>query len=201
VPDTSARERLLDAAISLAIEKGFAETTVAEVCERADLTKGAFFHYFKGKEAMGDAALDQWIASGNATFAAAPFWDEPDPLDRLYGYIDFSAEQVKVGPCGCLVGIFSQELWVSQPRLRAHCEDAFTEWAEGLAALIGEAKKVRAPKARFDPRSVAYHFIAVFEGALILARAHERPEIVEEQLRHFKKYVQALFAEKPRSGS
>ncbi|HEX9351727.1 MAG TPA: TetR/AcrR family transcriptional regulator [Gaiellaceae bacterium] len=191
--DPAARERLLDAAIGLSVEKGFADTTVAEVCERADLTKGAFFHYFKGKEAMGKAVLDQWVANGNAAFGAAPFWEEADPINRLYGYVDFTVEQLKAGPCGCLVGIFSQELWQSQPVLRARCEEAFIEWADGLAALVEEAKTLHAPKASVDSRSLAYHFIAIFEGALILARAHERPEIVEEQLGHFKRYVQSLF--------
>lgn len=191
--DLSTRERLLEAATGLSLEKGFADTTVAEVCERADLTKGAFFHYFKGKEAMGKAILEQWITNGNAAFGAAPFWNEPDPLDRLDGYIDFTVEQVKAGPCGCLVGIFSQELWQSHPELRADCEKAFTDWAEGLAGMFEEAKLQHAPRVEFDPRSLAYHFIAVFEGGLILARAHERPEIVEEQLGHFKRYVQNLF--------
>lgn len=187
------RERLLDAATSLSVEKGFVDTTVAEVCNRAELTKGAFFHYFKDKNAMGTAILEQWIADGGAAYGRAPFWDEADPLDRIYGYIDFTVERVKAGPLGCLVGIFSQELWQSNPNLRADCEAAFTDWAEGLADLFEEAKLRHAPKASFDPRSLAYHFIAVFEGSLILARGHERPELVEDQLGHFKRYAQSLF--------
>jgi TetR/AcrR family transcriptional regulator, transcriptional repressor for nem operon len=191
--ESSTRERLLDAAIGLSIEKGFADTTVAEVCERADLTKGAFFHYFNGKEAMGRAVLEQWIANGNATYSAGPFWKLADPLERLYGYVDFTAELTRTGPCGCMVGIYSQELWQSQPELRADCEAAFTAWADGLAQLFEDAKVRHAPAASFDSRSLAYHFIAVFEGGLILARAHRRPEIVGEQLEHFKRYVQSLF--------
>jgi TetR/AcrR family transcriptional regulator, transcriptional repressor for nem operon len=194
VADASARERLLEAATGLSVEKGFADTSVAEVCERAGLTKGAFFHYFKDKESMGTAVLEQWIADGGAAYGKAPFWDEADPLERLYGYIDFTAERVKSGHCGCLVGIYSQELWQSQPALRAQCEAAFSDWSEGLTAMIKEAKKVHAPRATFAPKSLAYHFIAVFEGGLILARAHRRPEIVEEQLGHFKRYVQSLLS-------
>jgi TetR/AcrR family transcriptional repressor of nem operon len=190
--ESSTRGRLLEAAISLSLEKGFADTTVAEVCGRADLTKGAFFHYFNDKEAMGKAVLEQWIATGNATYSAAPFWELADPLERIYGYIDFTAELTRTGPCGCMVGIYSQELWQSQPQLRADCEAAFTAWAEGLSQLFEEAKVRHAPEASFDPASLAYHFIAVFEGGLILARAHKRPEIVGEQLEHFKRYVQSL---------
>jgi TetR/AcrR family transcriptional repressor of nem operon len=191
--ESTTRERLLDAAIGLSLEKGFADTTVAEVCERADLTKGAFFHYFNGKEAMGKAVLERWIAHGNANYGAAPFWELADPLERLYGYIDFTAELTRTGPCGCLVGIYSQELWQSQPELRADCEAAFTAWADGLSQLFEEARVGHTPKATLDPRSLAYHFITVFEGGLILARAYKRPEIVGEQLEHFKRYVQSLF--------
>jgi TetR/AcrR family transcriptional repressor of nem operon len=191
--ESSTRERLLEAAIGLALEKGFADATVAEVCERAEVTKGAFFHYFTDKEAMGKAVLEQWIANGNANYGSAPFWKLTDPLERLYGYIDFTAELTRTGPCGCLVGIYSQELWQSQPQLRADCEAAFTAWADGLAQLFDEAKARHAPKASFDPRSLAYHFIAVFEGGLILARAYRRPEIVGEQLEHFKRYLKSLF--------
>ncbi len=191
--ESPTRQRLLEAAIGLSLEKGFGDTTVADVCERAELTKGAFFHHFSGKEAMGRAVLEAWVAYGGRTYAAAPFWDEADPLDRLYGYVDFTVEQIRTGPCGCLVGIYSQELWQSHPELRADCEAAFTDWADGLAQLIEEAKLRHAPEASFDPRSLAYHFIAVFEGGLILARAHERPELVAEQLEHFKRYVRSLF--------
>jgi TetR/AcrR family transcriptional repressor of nem operon len=191
--ESSTRERLLEAAIGLSLEKGFADTTVAEVCERADLTKGAFFHYFNGKEAMGRAVLEQWIANGNANYSAAPFWELADPLERLYGYVDFTAELTRTGPCGCMVGIYSQELWQSQPQLRADCEAAFTAWGDGLAQLVEEAKTRHAPNAAIDPRGLAYHFIAVFVGGLILARAYKRPEIVGEQLEHFKRYVQSLF--------
>ena len=191
--EASSRERLLEAATDLSLEKGFADTTVAEVCERADLTKGAFFHYFSDKEAMGKAVLEQWIANGNANHGAAPFWELADPLERLYGYIDFTAELTRTGPCGCLVGIYSQELWQSQPQLRADCEAAFTAWADGLSQLVEEAKVRHAPNATLDPRSLTYHFIAVFEGGLILARAYKRSEIVGEELEHFKRYVQCLF--------
>ena len=198
--ESSTRERLVAAATDLSLEKGFADTTVADVCERADLTKGAFFHYFKNKEAMGKAVLEQWIANGGATYSAAPFWAMGDPLDRLYGYIDFTAELSRTGPCGCMVGIYSQELWQSQPALRADCQLAFTEWADGLAQLFEEAKARHAPKASVDPRSLAYHFIAVFEGGLILARAHKRTEFVAEQLEHFKRYVQVLFEVERKAG-
>src|SRR6201997_5697381 len=44
------RERLFRAALQLFAEKGFAETTVEDITEAADVGKGTFFNYFPTKE-------------------------------------------------------------------------------------------------------------------------------------------------------
>lgn len=44
------RERLFRAALDLFAKKGFAETTVEDITEAADVGKGTFFNYFPSKE-------------------------------------------------------------------------------------------------------------------------------------------------------
>jgi len=44
------QSRLLDAAVDLFAEKGFDATSVQEIVERAAVTKGAMYHYFKSKD-------------------------------------------------------------------------------------------------------------------------------------------------------
>lgn len=44
------RKRLLDAANILFIEKGVSSTTIAEICEKANIAKGTFYLYYKDKE-------------------------------------------------------------------------------------------------------------------------------------------------------
>ena len=51
-----ARTRLLDAARDVIRAKGFAGTSVDDLCRAADVTKGAFFHNFGSKDALGVAA-------------------------------------------------------------------------------------------------------------------------------------------------
>lgn len=46
------RQGLLEAALSLFRDKGYDETTVEEITERADVAKGTFFNYFPSKEAL-----------------------------------------------------------------------------------------------------------------------------------------------------
>jgi AcrR family transcriptional regulator len=44
------RERLFRAALNLFAKKGYAETTVEDITEAADVGKGTFFNYFRSKE-------------------------------------------------------------------------------------------------------------------------------------------------------
>ena len=59
----NARIKLLDAAIKLVRQYGFSATSVDQLCTEASVTKGAFFHHFKSKDALGAAAADYWTTA------------------------------------------------------------------------------------------------------------------------------------------
>lgn len=193
--DSPAKEKLLDAAQRLMLAKGFVATTVDEICEAAGLTKGSFFHYFESKDQLGLKVLDRFVATVEEEFRKAPFMKKRDPLQRLYGYLDFLIQMSKspAAQHGCLLGNFAQELSDTHPKIRGRCAAHFARWAETLKRELDDAKAMYASRASIDTRSLAEHFIAVFEGALILAKANRDPGTVEKHLRHFKQYVKSLF--------
>jgi TetR/AcrR family transcriptional repressor of nem operon len=88
-PVAPARQKLLDAALALIREKGYASTTLDDLCAKARVAKGSFFHHFKDKEAIAVAAADYWSERTGALFEAAPYHKHKDPLDRVLGYVDF----------------------------------------------------------------------------------------------------------------
>ena len=85
-----AREKLLDASLVLVREKGYSATSVEELCAKAGVTKGAFFHHFESKEALAVAAANRWSELSSALFKAAPYHKHRDPLDRAPAAIGFS---------------------------------------------------------------------------------------------------------------
>ena len=186
-------EGLVSAARDLFLSKGLAATSVAEICDRAQLTKGAFFHYFATKDAIAKAVLEEWVRQGGEAFQEAAFMRLEEPLDRLLGYVDFTIELSRVGPLGCMVGAFTQELWETHPEIRAMCGSVFADWADGLKQLLDAAKAHHRPGADIDTGGLAYHFIAVFEGAVILGRAGRGKAAIETHLEHYKRYLRCVF--------
>ena len=77
----AARAAIVEAALELFAERGYDETTVAEVAERADLSPATVARYFASKESMLFAERDQRTSSLRDTIVGRPA-DEP-PLTAV----------------------------------------------------------------------------------------------------------------------
>lgn len=192
---TPTREKLLDAAQQLMLAKGFVATTVDEICATAGLTKGSFFHYFRSKEDLGKAALDRFCHMRLKLMQESPAQKKRNPLERVYGCVDFAIEMSKspMAQKGCLLGNFAQELSDTHPKFRSQCAQRFTDWTDLLKKELDEAKAKHLPRTRLDTQGLAEHFIAVIQGSLILGKAKQDMKVLEKNLLHYKRYLQALF--------
>jgi hypothetical protein len=62
---TRTQEKILHAAKTLMLSKGYPATTVDEICENAKVSKGSFYHAFSSKEELGLSLLE-WYHQGGA---------------------------------------------------------------------------------------------------------------------------------------
>jgi TetR/AcrR family transcriptional repressor of nem operon len=194
--DSLTRNKLLDAAQELMLTKGYVATSVEEVCQAAGLTKGSFFHYFPGKEDLGIAVAQRFCDLQRQVFEAAPYRRRTDPLDRVFGHVDFLLEMTRspLASQGCLLGTFVQELSQTHPNIRATCAAGFEEAAADLQRDLEAARAKHTPQANWDAKSLALHLLAVVQGAIILAKARQDRTVMPDCLEHFKSYLHAVFA-------
>ena len=195
---TSARTKLLEAALHLIRAKGYSATTVDELCASAGVTKGAFFHHFASKEALGVAAADYWSETTSGLFAGADYHRHADPLDRVLGYIDFRAELID-GPIEgftCVVGTMSQEAYLSSPAIREACAASIFGHTATLEADIDQAISGHGVSG-VSGKSLATHTQAVLQGAFILAKASGEPALARDSVAHLKRYFELLFRPTP----
>jgi AcrR family transcriptional regulator len=87
-----ARERLVVAAVDLFTEQGYDTTTVAQIAERAGVTKSTFFRHFPDKRELlvaGQATLSQLLAEG---IAEAP--PHASPLESVAAGLQRAASAI-----------------------------------------------------------------------------------------------------------
>jgi TetR/AcrR family transcriptional repressor of nem operon len=188
------RTRLLDSARDVIRAKGYTATTVDDICAAAGVTKGAFFYHFESKERLGVAAIEAFEARAAAIFGSAPYAANPDPRERVLGYVDFRAAMLhgEIAQYTCLMGTMVQEVYNTHPDLRAACDQGMSAHVAELTRDIEAAKARYAPDAPWSAQSVGYFMQAVLQGALIFAKAKQDPTVAIESLAHLRRYLETI---------
>jgi TetR/AcrR family transcriptional regulator, transcriptional repressor for nem operon len=191
------KTKLLNGALHVFRAKGYAATTVDDICHEAGVTKGSFFHHFKSKEELALSAAAFWRTTTEEFFASAPFQQLRDPLERLLAYVDFRCEilQGELPDYTCLLGTLVQETYVTHPDIRLACDNALSAHIAELTRDVEAAKRLYAPNARWSAESVGYFIQSVLQGAFIFAKAKKGPEVARECLEHLRRYLGVLFAQ------
>ncbi len=191
----NARTKLLNAAVTVIRSKGYAATTVDDLCAHAGVTKGAFFHHFKTKDDLGAASALHWAETTSALFAAAAYHVPSDPLDRIFAYIDLREAllQGTTAEFSCLAGTLLQETHLTAPDIKTAAFAAVTGHATTLEGDFAAALARYGPPGGPNAQSLALFTQAVLQGAFILAKGQGNAEPVHDALSHLRRYLKLLF--------
>jgi AcrR family transcriptional regulator len=178
--EPNARGRLLRAAHELYAERGFEQTTVAEIANRAGLTERTFFRHFADKREVlfaGAGALKDLIVD---TVAKAP--DTLTPIDAAAAGIEAAGAYLQDGR------EFSRQ--------RQMIIDASAELQEreliklaSLASALADALRrrgVRDPGASLAAQAGIAVFTIAFERWVSEADQHDLPLLIRESLEELK---------------
>ncbi|MEQ1889996.1 MAG: TetR/AcrR family transcriptional regulator [Alphaproteobacteria bacterium] len=190
------KTRLLDAAMHVIRAKGYVAATLEDICHAAGVTKGSFFHHFKSKDELGVAAADHFSQGAEGLFAAAPYHQAADPLQRLLGYVDFRISLLTgdLPEYTCLLGTMVQEIYATHPDIRTACDTGLSSHIAELTRDIEAAKQLYAPDAPFSAESVGFFMQSVLQGAFIFAKAKQDPGMARKSLSHLRSFLELLFA-------
>lgn len=163
------RQGILDAATALFAEHGFAQTSMADVCNRAGLSAGAIYRYFPSKS---DLVLAICRGETTETDVATPPDDESAEamLDRLIAHVHPSSED-RSAHARLVCQIYGDAAIRSD--LATIVEQRQTHLRDALAQRITQGRTGTATDDRPDAQSVADVVLAALAGyaALVAIRA------------------------------
>lgn len=195
----NSRERILDAAESLIMANGFAGTAIDEILKRAGLTKGAFFHHFKGKgdlarelierHARQDMALlEEWVVRAEA--------QSDDPLEQIFLFLEMFEDDVSSltdkAP-GCIYATYTYESMQFDPSIRDFIADTLRAWTSIYVRKFQHIFDLYKPALPVTPRQLGEMIVSVIEGGFVLARAYDDPRMTARQSEQFRNYLELLF--------
>lgn len=194
-PRGDAREALLDAALSLVRRQGWAATSIDQLCKAAGVTKGAFFHHFASKEALGVAAASRWAEFTGPLFANAEYHRHADPLQRVIGYLDFRTALAD-GPLEaitCFAGTTVQETFATSEPVRAAAGATILDHAEKLAIDLRATIERYPPRLPVTAEGLSIYLQTVLQGGFVLAKAQGDRAPLLDAITHLKQYLTLLF--------
>jgi TetR/AcrR family transcriptional repressor of nem operon len=189
----TAKEKLIEAALALMAEKDYMVTTVDEICEKAGVSKGSFYHFFETKEDLGLAAMSAFFQFSMEEVAAADFMKLPDPIARALGYLDFmdgKAEQLQ--RTGCLYGNFAVGAARTHPRLQSRVSEVFAEFSGAVSVIFAPFASEDGSDGLPTAVELAELYLSILEGSIVMARAHRDADRIRKGSRWFRHYLESL---------
>jgi AcrR family transcriptional regulator len=173
------RQALLLAAFEEIHEQGFRAASLDRILERAGVTKGALYHHFENKTALGHAVLDEVILPEAAQWGAR--FEDPavDVIAEMTRFIREETDHVLARGLakGCPINNLVQEMSPVDEGFRVRLVRLQDEWRAALERALRRAQKERALRGDIDPKQFAAVLVASYEGAQSLGKCTQDPKV------------------------
>ncbi|HEV8627637.1 MAG TPA: TetR/AcrR family transcriptional regulator [Acidimicrobiia bacterium] len=180
------RARLIQAAAELVYRQGFGPTTIADMAGKADVPLGNVYYYFKTKEAIGAALVEEYLASHRSLRRS---WESEyeDPRERLSAFVVMTLEnRGDLARSGCPMGSLCTELAKSGGPLAEQASRLLVEWVDWAE------QQFRGLGAGDASPGLARHLLAALQGAAVLAHSFGTSDLVEAEARRLIEWIAAL---------
>jgi AcrR family transcriptional regulator len=193
------RTRILDAAQSAVLEKGFGGTSIDELIAATGLTKSGFFYHFRDKNMLARALLERYVAEEEAlldgVFARARELAE-EPLPTLLLGLRLLSEVVRDlpgGHPGCLVAVSVYTDRLFDREVRELNRQAVLLMRARFRTLFEAVLRDHAPRGELSVDQLADLVGTVLEGSIILSKALRQPEAMADQILMLRTLLKAFF--------
>jgi TetR/AcrR family transcriptional regulator, transcriptional repressor for nem operon len=192
-PD-STREKLLHAAFEEIYRRGFQAASLDTILAKAGVTKGALYHHFPDKAALGYAVVDEVVRGlllERWGVMAPPSGDPVTSLQRILRgrAAGVSSREIELG---CPLNNLAQEMSPLDQRFRRGVNATFDLWTESVAKDLEHGQKDGTVRRDVDPRKVAAFVVASIEGSFGLAKGAQSAALLRSNLEVLSSFLESL---------
>lgn len=195
----STKDKILEIAQSIMLQKGFSGTSIDEIIAASDITKGGFFYHFDSKNDLAKHLMLKYQHDDDIFFQGlfnrADELSE-DPLQQMLIFLKLLAEAMANLPDvhpGCLIATFTsanQQLNEEVKKLTADCT---LDWRQLFSKRLQAASERTPLKIEKPIAELADMLSSVIEGGIILSRTLNDQQILPQQILQYRDYLRLLY--------
>ena len=186
------RERLLQAAFREVHRTGFQSAGIDTILAAANVTKGALYHHFDSKEALGHAIVEEIIAKLVHDGWLRPLLGEGQPIDILIGIVRRIPNRPHDIRAGCPLLNLAQEMSPLDEQFRKRLERLFLAWQGGVATLLRKGQSQGTVRRDLNADEAASFLVAMVEGYVSLAKNAQDAKVWEVGRRNIAGWLRTL---------
>ena len=182
------QQKLLDAAFLEVYHHGFQLASLDDIAAAAGVSKGALFHHFAGKQALGYALLDDVITPLLRARWLAPLASTDDPITVLQELFQrYIGEDIAAGNCryGCPLNNLAQEMSPVDEGFRIRLDELYASWRKVITAALRRGQRAGTVRPDADAKGAAMLTIFSQMGIWGTGKLSQDPKLMRRAGRAF----------------
>jgi AcrR family transcriptional regulator len=170
--ESDTRGKILFAAYKEFHVSGFQSASLKHILSHTGVTKGALYHHFPNKTALGYAVVDEVIARRIDLSFIDPIRNFDDPIDGFIELVrtagdSFSMTDIELG---CPLSVLAQEMAPIDEGFRTRLTAIYEKWRGAIAEALERARRDGLICASVDTEAMSATLMSIMEGALSAAK-------------------------------
>ncbi len=192
-PDKT-RKALLRAAFGEIHRSGFQAASLERILSTVGVTKGALYHHFPNKAALGYAVVDEVIKPFITKRWIRPLDGADDPIQTTIDGLADLAEHMTTADIelGCPLNNLMQEMSPVDEGFRQRLNAVSEAWRAGIARALARGQGRGTVRDDIDPEKTAAFLFAAYEGIIGTAKNAQSTELLVSSLEVLATYLDGL---------
>jgi AcrR family transcriptional regulator len=188
------RQLLLQAAFEEIYAHGFQAASLDSILAKTGVTKGALYHHFKNKLALGYAVVDEVIRPMMRESWVDSMATGDDPIQAIAETFHNAHHErgEMASQLGCPLNNLAQEMSGLDEGFRQRIQRALETWHQGLAQALRRGQSKGFVDESVDPERAATFILASLEGIIGLAKNAQSTEVFHDSWYGLERFLDSL---------
>jgi len=192
----STRTKILIAAHQEMYEQGFQGLRIDAVLKKTELAKGALYHYFPNKLALGYAVVDEVIMGAFANSWSGFLDESRDPLQAMKGFFQKRCQDIQDGECsnGCPLTNLIQEMSTLDEGFQQRLRHVVGNIVMAVGAGLQQGQQDGIVRKDIDPHTISIFLLSSYQGIMGTAKCMQSMEMAIKLFDTLESYIDSLRA-------